>query len=731
MPRSDKLTRSKGLPPKVRITEQSNEPRSYEYQKNALDRRWIDSSESVLVYGSGSGDLMYPIHLPAGYDIDQEYIGYLEAPGSLIAGISDQWLGRTSGLQHGGLYEPFRDDSLIAEGLSSNSDFYRQVSSLDKFEIDLSSKDCSFEQVISQSHTETDPDPTEISYEGNYPMAYFSFDEEKWEGVGTGWPLLSKYENTVTRQLPLQWAKEYLPVGFSPSLLTLPKETYITGLTSSVPALAASSSQLMKQNYPWGKEKHQTLAGMPTTNYGFPHAPKFHATSSQLYDMSRVIDRPFRVEAIVAEIDGAKFTMYESVTSATAGYHLTSSIFPACINNFFVLKQTEIPKGSPTVKTKSVYSTNPYDTNGDGLVMSWSVPHEQRVEEDGGEIPMGTILVNTLREMITWAGVTTHTTDVDMDTPFEVRYMSQDKYSQLTGATLPLADFGWRACEYETAFGNPEGIYKTEDLVSNIFPLQNMARDMVVSLDTSITSSIEGLSWGEPKKLRFEMKPKIPRQQPLSVYGPQKNNSTYLSRYSDFVGFHDGGRMGSGFNGVGKGNADGEHQSSGVSPSVMTGVLGNAMVEGRSLAQSGFTGSVLYLKDLFGEAGSSLNQWAFDTTNINNQIFNNPGIGILLARKPSDTYTEDSYVLYPTDKLVFGWQLPLVDAVTQRTSLMNDNWVKLSLPAIYPTNSSIPICKMEFEGPAKVTFYGKYLDDTEVKNSYDTNAVTTHVIGEG
>lgn len=733
MPRNDKLTRAKGMPPKVKVAEQANEPRSYEYQKNTEDRRFNDSSESVLVFGTMSqGDIWYPAHIPVGVDVDPEYQGSLEASGRIIAGVSDKWMEPTSGKQHGGLYEPFTDDSLVAGGLSADSEFYRDVSDMDKFEVDISTKYCSFDQVISQSHTGTDPDPTEITYEDNYPMAYFNFARGRWEGIGTGWPLQARFENTEARRLPLTWAKEYLPVGFAPSILTLPNETYITGLTSSTPALVATSSQLMAQNYPWGKEKHQTLAGMPTTNYGFPHAPKFHATSSQLLDMSGYIDRPFRVTAIVAEIDGAEFTMYESVTSDTAGYHLTSSIFPACINNFFVLKQTEIPQGS-SVKTKSVYSANPYHDSSD-LFMSWSLPHDIELTAwDGGELH-NIVTVNTIREMITWAGVTTHTADIELDDVFQVNYMSGDKYSQLTGSTLPLADVSWRACQYLTSLGNPTGIYQTEDLNANIYPLRNMERDMLVSLDTSITSSIAGLSWGSARKIRFEMKPKVPRLQPLSVYGPQKNASSYSSNYSDYVGFYDGGRIGAGFDGVGKGIANGEHQSAGVSPSVMTGVLGNPVVEGEIVEVVGlpsYSGSILLLKDLFGEANTSLDQWAFDITNGNNIIFNQSGRGLILARKPSETFVEDTYVLYPTDKLIFGWQLPLVDAVTQRSSLMNDNWVKMSLPAIYPVNASIPVCGMSFDGPAKVTFYGRYLDDTDVKNSYDTNSVTTHMIGEG
>jgi len=254
---------------------------------------------------------------------------------------------------------------------------------------------------------------------------------------------------------------------------------------------------------------------------------------------------------------------------------------------------------------------------------------------------------------------------------------------------------------------------------------------VLVSLDTSITSSIAGLSWGSARKIRFEMKPKVPRLQPLSVYGPQKNASPYSNNYSDYIGFYDGGRIGAGFDGVGKGIANGEHQSAGVSPSMMTGVLGNPIVEGKVAGLTGYSGSVLELKDLFGEGNPSLDQWAYDITDVKSDIFNLSAKGIILARKPSETFVEDTYVLYPTDKLVFGWQLPLVDAVTQRSSLMNDNWVKMSLPAIYPVNTSIPVCGMSFDGPAKVTFYGRYLDDTDVKNSYDTNSVTTHMIGEG
>ena len=76
MPRNDKLTRAKGMPPKVKVAEQANEPRSYEYQKNTEDRRFNDSSESVLVFGTMSqGDIWYPAHIPVGVDLAPEHHG--------------------------------------------------------------------------------------------------------------------------------------------------------------------------------------------------------------------------------------------------------------------------------------------------------------------------------------------------------------------------------------------------------------------------------------------------------------------------------------------------------------------------------------------------------------------------------------------------------------------------------------------------------------------------------
>lgn len=88
----------------------------------------------------------------------------------------------------------------------------------------------------------------------------------------------------------------------------------------------------------------------PVTTFGFPYHPKFHATSSQTFNVSTVIDRPFLVEKMVYEFKANVYesasiqTFYGGNTTVSTSYGPANSYLqPAYINiptpTFFILNQ--------------------------------------------------------------------------------------------------------------------------------------------------------------------------------------------------------------------------------------------------------------------------------------------------------------------------------------------------------------------------------------------------------
>lgn len=611
----------------------------------------------------------------------------LEAPGRVVAGVSDTFLGPSHGQQTNGLYEPFRDVfNPAVEGLSSGDSFYTGLASKDKIEIDMSANPCSFKFAISQSLA-TDSNNGTYTEGHSYPMAYFNFENKVWEGIGVGWPLQTR--NPAATLGHLESARSFGMFGFSPSIITLPYSSLIQTLTSSNAATAATSSQFISRDYPWGQYQQQHLAGHITNRYGFPYAAKFHATGSQVLDMSTKIDKPFLLEKLVVEISGAQFTMFDSVQSATGSYHLTSSILPACVNNFFILNQRT---------GVAINVSNSLDANLGDSLPTYTLPTNQQLTPSSS-----TTYVNTIREIVTYGGITTHTSDISDVDEFNLVCLSKEKTDLFVLGTLSLEEQTWRGTT--SIFGPGTSNYLSSSFTASLYPLQNMTRDSVVSLPTSITTSISGLSWNTSNTIKLELQPVVPHVQNFAIPGPQHYNENQL----DLTGFFEkGGRTGLGIELVSTrgGTASGlsfprYHFISGSSDTLS--VVGSARAPNDFLSNTFLSGSCPAFSDIakpgtfYASIPAPLELPLASRTLARSIPY--------VTNKP---YLQEPYLLLPTDKLIFGWQLPCVDHTAAMAAAQFDNWVQMSIPADPVHNKIVDICEMSFDGPAKITFYGSY-----------------------
>lgn len=84
--------------------------------------------------------------------------------------------------------------------------------------------------------------------------------------------------------------------------------------------------------------------GQPTSKYGGPANIRLYATSSYIFDMSKLINKPFAIESIELEISGAMVKSFDG---------WVSHAFPTDAYTFFLLRQTAERRDSPNSSTIS------------------------------------------------------------------------------------------------------------------------------------------------------------------------------------------------------------------------------------------------------------------------------------------------------------------------------------------------------------------------------------------
>jgi hypothetical protein len=229
--------------------------------------------------------------------------GTIQTTGSVKPAIVDDlpFIGFVSGVA----LTPFRDSAQFAsDGKTTNSPFFitgsHQTDVGEGFSSPLWSK-----QVIEVKLDVASPSTLTLTSgalgtnDVSYPIAYYNFVSNYWEPIGLGRCINNSTASNETLDRFL--------MGFSPSLFPTPN--FFADLKS---------------------------IGYAIGDFGFPYAPKYHATSSQLLSMASYITEPFMLEKIVLEV---------SATWAIGGVNLTAynlgsrQTITSSTNTYFVLNQ--------------------------------------------------------------------------------------------------------------------------------------------------------------------------------------------------------------------------------------------------------------------------------------------------------------------------------------------------------------------------------------------------------
>lgn len=269
----------------------------------------------------------------------------------------------------------------------------------------------------------------------SYPMAYYNFNTQRWEGVGRG----EAYCYTgrfSTRNGSVDVAPFYstMCAGFSQGLVSQREGILNPGISGAFEYIAG--------------------AGQPIANFGFPFDARYHATSSQLLKMSNYISEPFLVEKIVIDFSGSFQFNSENYTTGTivpSVNTVISSAFPGAINNFFILVQ-RMPY---SFKTSLGIESGPSFTT--DIALNSTLPTRVTLSNAAGAT-----FVNSIREVLTFGGVSSFAAN----TPTSV-----------------------------TRQGNVGGSLILNASLASKNPKQLMTRDVVFESTRSMVENLTPLNW--------------------------------------------------------------------------------------------------------------------------------------------------------------------------------------------------------------------------------------------
>lgn len=270
------------LPPRVQLRIADDMTGSYpsvarlgdDSRKGTFDIHFDDTTTMTF---DEDVTVQYPHLLPSGSNLLQNNTGSssvsLQATAVVRKGISDQFV---RSVRQSESLTPFNehkhyethnhgDDPFYMTG-SHVSDvglgFQSPLHSKTKIEIELNATRATMLKLSASLNPDTDG-PV-----GSYPMCYYNFDESAWEVLGRGQAWNIDNDSAASNNTEAQM------IGFSPSFHIGTAGGTLTNVSQS---------------------------GIPLDTFGFPIHPKFHATSSQLLDVSDYIDRPFVLEKAVLE----------------------------------------------------------------------------------------------------------------------------------------------------------------------------------------------------------------------------------------------------------------------------------------------------------------------------------------------------------------------------------------------------------------------------------------------
>jgi hypothetical protein len=332
MARQNKKTRIKGLPPKLLLQTIDNHTGSY------------PSKSKTTSFGlSGNGKSFYDDTVSINFITSSNFNFGANVSDELLNNKSYNILGQdiSSSIEGTGVLRCGKSDAFILishEDVSSafvpfKEHLHSEINSLsDTFFATGSNPEIFGEGLDQPLHSKTkiiiDLTPREqhsfymqnyLSSSGNRPMAYWNKDLKIWQGIGTGNEFAS-YDLSSTRSV-------------DNSTLTTKHQNYF-----NEQCIGFSNGFLgfFNVNVAFNDYSKYFSFGQPTTTFGFPLHPKFHASASNAISMTEYINEPFLLEKVVVEVSCTFLQNNLGVTSSNDQY---SQSYYSSIVNFFILNQ--------------------------------------------------------------------------------------------------------------------------------------------------------------------------------------------------------------------------------------------------------------------------------------------------------------------------------------------------------------------------------------------------------
>lgn len=426
------------------------------YQLNKLGRKVYDKIDLGYAPGIGLPNTSNWLLQSNASDLEEIlYSTIVTTTGSVVPGIIDNlpYIHFTPGQE----MTPFRDsDQPAVDGKSTNNPFYATGSAIsnvgegftsplwskNKIEIDISvAAPCSgtmflsgvfFTGSLSAGTSNGNPIAPANTQGLSQEMMYYNFENKTWQGVGLGYPIgflnrglfgdaVGNLSDGRNPRLPYD---NKIMMGFAPGIVNL-----IAGIDATQDSIFRTQVT--------GVFEWQASAGEPNTSFGFPYHPKFHATSSQLLNMSNYITEPFLLEKVVVELSAA-YTLFGN-TYNTASYEvaygatpvpitsITQSTVPAAINNFFILNQRR-----PSNFNYQEQLLNDFTGK---AILTTSLPTTIQLSPQGPSV-----YVDTIRDIITWGGVSSFASNITTNSFRAGAGVTEVVYGQLGTTVAPLSN---------------------------------------------------------------------------------------------------------------------------------------------------------------------------------------------------------------------------------------------------------------------------------------------------
>lgn len=378
------MANNTNLPPRVQQIIIDNETGSYpttsrvgdirsgRYQSVFDDRKTIAFSAGVTV--------SYPTTLKAGSTYIANASSSLTASGNVVKGVADDGIVRDL---HGQDLTPFNESYLFEQ--SKFDDFHTTGSDISDvgfgFTGPLRSKtviDIDLTPISSMSLQYKTKWTTLAGSTGSYPMytmGYYNFSNKVWDPIGTGEAL----DFTETGAL--------VDIG-PPRLHDVDEAVAATQARYNLDRAMIGFSPV-ETSIDFSVDDEKEFA-YPIDTFLFPFDARYHATSSQLFHLSGVLDTPFLLEKLEYEFSASLDTSDWSASPSMMTFFVLNQRSPAA----FYIERNIIPVASYNGRTDVTTK------------ITSSVPETRRLTTSSwGTSDAPLVYVDTTRDLVTYARV--------------------------------------------------------------------------------------------------------------------------------------------------------------------------------------------------------------------------------------------------------------------------------------------------------------------------------------